>query len=843
MRRPVLHLICNAHLDPVWQWRWEEGASEAVATFAAAARLLREHPTFIFSHNEALLYRWVERYSPALFKEIGRLVRRGRWSVSGGWHLQPDVNMCGLESLVRQITEGRRYFLEKFGVRPVVAYNFDSFGHSGGLPQVLRLAGYKMYIHLRPQRAELELPADLYRWRGVDGSEVLGLRIEVGLYHTERDNILEKLEAGASLALELGRDVPVFWGLGDHGGGATREDLRRIDEFMLRERRVEVRHSTPDRLYLALRRFRRNAPVVAGDLQRVFTGCYTSLARLKRRAEESLGALVQTEALRAASWWLAGERYPAAELEEAWRDHLLNDVHDILAGSCTEPAERDALDLYGRALETARRLRLGAATALNRLSAGVKEASIPITVLNANPAATCAPVEVECMADYRPLWKGEWRLGVCGPDGREIESQEEPPESLLPFSWRKKVCFMAQLPGVGASRFIARARRDRGAPRVLAGPSKFELNYRIDRNMGLVTRLDAGGGPSLLAGPLLEPLVIRDGGDSWGTECWRYRAVAGRFRPQVKSTRIIADGPVRTITESRLAYGKSRIICHTIGYRRWPVLEFRLRIHWNEERRMLKLVLPTSLRRASLLVEVPGGAIARPADGGEHVFGRWAVVEGESADGARRALAVIGSGQHGLDFFRGELRLSVLRSPAYCHERNFPLAAWPARKYMDQGVHDVGLLVTAGEPAAVLDRVSGLADWLNAPPWAIAHLPFALGTGKNAPHVSSPGETGAAGMSRRENKTTGAGLLSLLPAGVRLTCLKRSTDGRALILRLHETRGKATSARLEVHQPRAVVRLSFRPFEIKTLRLKREGSVTEVDLVSERDRRSVHGRS
>ena len=130
---------------------------------------------------------------------------------------------------------------------------------------------------------------------------------------------------------------------------------------------------------------------------------------------------------------------------------------------------------------------------------------------------------------------------------------------------------------------------------------------------------------------------------------------------------------------------------------------------------------------------------------------------------------------------------------------------------MDQGVHDVRLLVTAGDPAAVLDRVSALADWLNAPPWAIAHLPFAA-----AP--PSPG------------------FLRLSPPGIRLTCLKRSSDGRALVLRLHETRGAATDARLDLAKPRVAVSLSFRPFEIKTLRLEKDGRVSEVDLVREKGR-------
>ncbi len=643
--------------------------------------------------------------------------------MSGGWYLQPDANMPGLESLVRQVIEGRRYFAGKFGARPLVAYNFDSFGHGGGLPQLLRLAGYKMYIHMRPEKADLELPANLYRWRGVDGSEVLALRIEVGLYHTERDNLGARLEEAAALALSLGRDVPVFWGLGDHGGGATRGDLALIDEFASKEKRVAVLHSTPDRLYEALAPLAPGAPVVTGDLQRVFTGCYTSLSRVKRRAEESLGTLVQAEALRAASWWLEGQPYPDAELADAWRDHLFNDFHDILTGSCTEPAERDALDLYGRAIESSRRLRLGAARALNGGGAAGSGPSVPITVVNANPALSAAPVEVECLADYRPLWTGEWQMRVFGSDGREVESQEEQPESLLPFNWRKKLCFMAALEGVGATCYVARTQPGKRPVRASSAPPKGELNYRIDRKSGLIIELDAADGPPLLNGRLLEPLVVRDDGDSWGTDRRRYRKVEGRFAPLSKRSLVIEDGPVRTVTESVFIFRGSRIVLQTIGYPRFPAIEFRLRIHWNEEGRMLKLAVPTALRRASLLVEVPGGAINRPGDGDEHVFGRWAVVEGESG-GVRQAVALIASGQHGLDFYRGELRLSVLRSAAYCHERNFPLAGFPARKTMDQGIHDIRLLVTAGEPATVLDRVSGLADWLNSPPWAVAHLPF-----------------------------------------------------------------------------------------------------------------------
>ena len=897
---PTVHLICNAHLDPVWQWRWEEGASEALATFRNAVDILDEHPDLVFCHNEAVLYQWAEELDPALSDAIFRHVRAGRWAVAGGWFIQPDLNLPGTESLVRTIAEGRRYFGERFGAAPRVAYNFDSFGHSGGLPQILRRAGYEMYIHMRPQAHELSLRADLYRWRGVDGTTIPAYRIAVGLYHTERDNIEDRLRAGVALALKLGRDVPVFWGLGNHGGGATRRDLKTIDAFIAGETRVRVLHSTPDRFYEAVKDAAAGAPVFDGDLQRSFTGCYTSLSRVKRRAVASLGRIVQAEAFSAASWWLAGVGFPETELGEAWNMHNFNDFHDILTGSCVEPAERDALDLYGRAEDISRSAALRAAASLNRGSAS--SPALPVTVFNANPSLRRAPVEFECMADYRPFWKGKWRLRLFRADGREVACQEEQPEALLPFNdWRRRVSFIDDLPGVGVSRYFVKAFEEKpekkrghvpevhvpgsGLPEVgvsryflkalerewghvpevhvpgsgLPGnerekegghderghvpevhvPESSALVHRIDRKTGLVTSLKAAGAGEALAGPLLEPLVVEDTADSWGTGRGSYRKIAGRFRPAGRPS-IIEQGPVRTVTRAVLEYRKSRIVMDALSYPSWPVLEFRFRAVWNEERRRLKLRVPTALASAGLLCEVPGGAIRRPADGEEHVHGRWLVIEGKSGRKAA-AIGVASNGQHGLDLLDGELRLSVLRSSAYCHEQGFGLDVQatktgtrtsgtcpPAWKFADIGVHEFRILVTAGNPAAVLAMMPGLADHLAAPPAAYPHLPYDSG---RAPSIEP--------------------LLDVRPASIRLLACKRSWDGEALIVRLQEAVGRKTKARLSVaacaakaekeerghapegHIPPVLVPLSFQPFEIKTLRVEKDGTWGAVRLIEE----------
>ncbi|MBE3129407.1 MAG: hypothetical protein IMZ54_01655 [Acidobacteria bacterium] len=496
-------------------------------------------------------------------------------------------------------------------------------------------------------------------------------------------------------------------------------------------------------------------------------------------------------------------------------------------GSCVEPAERDALDLYGRAEDVSRSAALRAAASWNRGS--VANPALPVTVFNANPSLRRAPVEFECMADYRPFWKGQWRLRLFRADGREVVCQEEQPEALLPFNdWRRRVSFIDDLPGVGVSRYFIKAyeimpgkepkqerghvpevhvpgsgpgsailhdadhkegghvpeEQERGYVSAVLVPGPAALVHRVDRKTGLVTSLKAGGAGEVLAGPLLEPLVVEDTVDSWGTGRTNYRKIAGRFRTACPPC-VVEKGPVRTVTRSILVYRNSRIVMDAVSYPRWPVLEFRFRVVWNEERRRLKLRVPTALAGAAVLGEVPGGAIRRPSDGEEHVHGRWLVIEGKAGRTAA-AVGIASGGQHGLDFRDGELRLSVLRSSAYCHEQGFdlgtrtggtcPSGACPhGWKFADIGVHEFRILVTAGSPATVKAMMPGLADHLAAPPLAYAHLPYDSG---KAPAVES--------------------LITLAPASVRLLACKRSWDGEALIVRLQEAVGRKTVGEMRI---------------------------------------------
>ena len=160
----------------MWQWEWEEGAAEALSTFRIAADFCDKFHNFVFCHNEALFYKWIEEYDKELFTTIQKLVKEKKWHIMGGWQLQPDCNMPSGEMFVRQIMTGRKYFLEKFDSVPTVAVNVDPFGHNRGLVQIMNKCGYKGYLFMRPHEEFIHLPKNEFKCVGYDDSELTAVR-------------------------------------------------------------------------------------------------------------------------------------------------------------------------------------------------------------------------------------------------------------------------------------------------------------------------------------------------------------------------------------------------------------------------------------------------------------------------------------------------------------------------------------------------------------------------------------------------------------------------------------------------------------------------------------------
>ena len=230
MKNETLYMIGNAHIDPVWLWQWQEGFQETLATFRSALDRMDETPDFRFTASSAALYSWVQPIDPEMFAEIQARVAEGRWEVAGGWWIEPDCNIPGGESFVRQALYGQRFFKEAFGVTARVGYAVDSFGHHAVLPQILKKSGLDFYVFMRPGPHEKGLPGRLFWWEAEDGSRVLTFRIP--FTYTSWGHDLEHHVRRCAAEMKPPVDsFMCFYGVGNHGGGPTQENIESIQRL------------------------------------------------------------------------------------------------------------------------------------------------------------------------------------------------------------------------------------------------------------------------------------------------------------------------------------------------------------------------------------------------------------------------------------------------------------------------------------------------------------------------------------------------------------------------------------------------------------------------------------
>ena len=736
-----LHLICNAHLDPVWQWEWEEGAAAAISTFRVAAKFCREFDGFIFCHNEALLYQWIEEYEPALFAEIQALVKLGKWHIMGGWQLQPDCNMPSGEGFVRNIMAGRKYFKEKFGVVPTTAINFDPFGNSRGLVQILAKSGFDSYLFCRPTKSYLKLPSNTFSWRGYDGSEVKASRA-VTYYSSALGKSTEKIDAQIKLMNENGFDLDYcLWGVGNHGGGPSHKDLCDISAKMCEWEKegVEVVHSTPETFFGELSKD--TLPVYEKDLNPWAVGCYTSQVRIKQKYRQLENMLFSCEKMCAALEASTSDFvYPEKEIGQAVYDMLTVQFHDILPGSSIQPAEESAIRTLDHALEILSRVR---ARAFFRLSQGQKAAKtneIPIIVYNPHPY----PVERDVICEFMLAdqnGSGTWTIPQVYDASGDVACQLEKEDSNIPFDWRKRVVFHTTLPPMQISRFDCRLNVVEKKPTV-SMPSD-ETHYlfdngsmqvKISKKTGLVDYC-AVNGVEYLAGKAMSIDVYHDDEDPWGMLINGWRERIGSFKllsskkgtalsalkEEIASVRVVENGDVRCVVEAVFGYGSSSAIVRYLLSKKQNAIDLQIRIVNAEKKKLFKLSLPCAAKQVSAFAEVAYGEEPFKLDGVENVHQKY--VRLEDPKNADRTVNVYNKGTYGSSLENNRLLITLMRSPAYTAHPVKDLPILPTDRhspYIEQGERLFDFKLTFGR-----ETLSNglLAQTYNEEPYALSFFP------------------------------------------------------------------------------------------------------------------------
>lgn len=729
-----LHLICNAHIDPVWQWTWDEGISSALATFKSAVDLAEDFD-YIFCHNESLLYEAVEKYAPALFERIKKLIKAGKWVVAGGWYLQPDCVMPSGESIVRQIKVGQAYFMEKFGVKPEIATNYDSFGHSIGLVQIMAKCGYKGYITCRPNSRQFAYPSRFFNWVAPDGSKVVvapfpTYNSPLGLVKYKIDRVAKGEEFGMLGSEKTGGENKadwetyfVLWGVGNHGGGPSRKDLQDISEMQIPD--LQLIHSTPERL------FADNIDIqgeVSTSLITCMPGCYSSMARIKRAHRETENLFYATEKLLAVAN-MAGYKTDLRDLETAQKKLLLAQFHDILPGTVIEEGEKDGLELLSMSKKILKDYRTGAFLYLVMADKVAQEGEYPVFVFNYMPYEVQTPVEVEfSLADQN--WETDFVFKPCVYfNGEEIPSQQIKEDSHLNLDWRKRVVFDAKLKPLAITRFSIRVKRA-------------EKKVKNTEEVDLSSLLSSEKYP--LKNPV-ELLTYDDTADPWGMSDAELKEmgtnpVAHRLMTAEETqdfcvvnqplapVRIIENGDIFTAVEGLYTCGKTNTSIVYKLYKNKPYLDLKITTEFADKNKLLRLKIP-----APKGVAIGDGPyIVEEKPDCESVFQKWYGVKTQE-----NVFAVINDGVYAGKSEDGALYLTLLRGCGYCMHPIGDRELYVQDRYLkriDCGRYEYNLRIFCGS----ISEVCAQAELFNQPPYAINVFP--TGGGVSVKEISTDSE-------------------------------------------------------------------------------------------------------
>lgn len=790
-----VYLLCNAHIDPIWLWKWQEGAAEAISTFRTAADFCEEFDGFVFNHNEALLYEWIEEYEPELFERIQKLVADGKWHIMGGWYLQPDCTMLSGESFIRQIEYGRKYFKEKFDKTPTTAINFDPFGHTRGLVQILKKNGFDSYLFMRPGTDRGD-----FVWRGFDGSEILG-HCHFGGYNTLKGDSVEKIEYVLKECADK-ENILVLWGIGNHGGGPSRADLSEITDFMKEHTELNIKHSTPEEYFKTVNKDK--LKVIEDSLGPCMMGCYTSMVRIKqanRRVENKIEMMKRMTAQSDVS-------VDNEEIESAEKALMLSQFHDVLPGSMIKKAETDSLNEFGYAEKICDKY---IAKAFFKLCDGqekCKSGEIPVIVYNPLPYMIEKEIEIEFQLENQNWNEGETTIAkVKDEDGKYLPSQNEKEDCTFSLDWRKKIIFRATLKPMQINRFNCELEVKNNYDRI-AKPTEADENFcvkndrmtvKINKKTGLISEYTVDGKSRLKPNSGVIN-VYADNEDPWGMTVNGFDNKIGEFKlmgrndankfngypdEELANVRVIENGDVRMKVQALFEYDKSvAVVIYTIP-KQDAYIDVNIHMFSNDVNRAYKLTFKTDFEKGRFMGQTAFGTEELADDGSEVTFHNWC---GKISDD--NEVYILNNGTYGGSGGKGEINMTVLRTPVYSAHPIGERQLAPHDRFLDHidmGEREFEYRITTEK------SVDKEAELFNMPPYSVPFFPSGKGEIKDI----------AVEISNED---------------VLLTTMQKQNDG--IIFRLFNAQNTENTANVSVLGTNA--KISLAPFEYKTYVLKND---------------------
>jgi alpha-mannosidase len=808
-------LLCaaHAHIDMNWLWRFDETVAVTLDTFRTMLTLMTEYPGFIFSQSQAAVYRIVEEHDPEMLKEIRKRVKEGRWEVTASTWVEADKNMPSGESLARHALYAKRALARLLDIAPetlLLDFEPDTFGHSRNVPEILSGAGVRWYYHCRGYDGHI-----LYKWQAPSGAQVI----------TYRDPWWYNGEVGPSFAATVPdfcrkNGMPAMlrvYGVGDHGGGPTRRDIERIIDMDSWPVFPRIRFATFREFFQLAENVSDKLPVVNRELNPVFTGCYTTQARIKSANRTVENRLVEAETFSSIASVVTSSQYRTAHLARAWEAALFNQFHDIIPGAGVVDTREYALGRFQQIMAVAgteESLALRRIASLVDTSAlgdpkedarattsegggaayGVFDFTVSLVergrgrtrivhVFNSLPWARTGHVEAVIWD-----WPGDpARLQVRDAAGAEIAHQILPNEERLIVGksyWGHqylRLLLPVSTPGCGYATLSLtetpphelltnlpdepRVERleehvlENDLIRAVFDPRTAELASLVDKASGeeMIDRARGGG---------MFRLVNED--DAKGMTAWivgRWKSVRS-VHDDVRLSSVAGGTGLRQWLSFEAGFAASRLKVTVSLDKGSASLSWSVECEWLEIGRkgsgipQLNFFLPLTGEMKAYRYDVPFGVVDRHAALQDFPANSWAL--GVPKKPGRAAVMLIADQKHGFRCVENSLSLTLLRS------------SFDPDPHPDLGVHRFGFAV------ALVDCAS--AARLAAAASERAH-----------PLVALSGTAHAGSLPLTQ------GFFSLEGGSVAVSTIKMPEDeeGARLLVRLYETDGKKTTAGLK----------------------------------------------
>ncbi|MDB9496687.1 alpha-mannosidase [Spirulina major CS-329] len=657
LKTRTFHILGHAHLDMAWLWELAETYDVAERTFQSVLNLQQDFPELTFCHTSPALYQWMETHRPQLFAAIQVAVKAGGWEPVGGMWIEPDVLLPSGESIARQLLYGQRYTAAKFGKITPVAWLTDSFGFCWQLPQLLKQGGIDYFVTQKLHwNDRTKFPHGFFWWEAPDGTRLLTLMSPPNVTGVMDTDPITMTNYSVQWEQQTGlRDV--FWlpGVGDHGGGPSRDMLTVSRRWQQSPCFPNVTFTTAAQ-YLGQLSQQEALPVWADELYlELHRGCYTVHADQKWFNRRCEAALFEAELWSAIASRLDSFTYPHADLEQGWKQVLFNQFHDILPGTSIRPVFEQANPQWEAALATAQ---------------GIQQQALA-AIASHIPLPPCPIANAQPLLIFNPL---NWQRDAVIELPR-VGQLYDATGQILPTQVSAAGGAIALIPALPSVGYTLVWLGSDPLPPNAPCPAEPRLENEhlaviIDPHTGNIQQLwDKQAQREVLRGPGNLLQTFQDQGQYW--DAWNIDPAYEQHPlpgPQLERWEWLEWGEVRSRLRVTFRFNESTITQDYILNSHSPRLDIRSRVDWRETHVLLKTAFPLTLIADTVETEMPCGTISRPtrpqtpAEQAKWEIPalRWA----DLSDGSY-GVAVLNDCKYGYDVKPDQLRLSLLRSPVW----------------------------------------------------------------------------------------------------------------------------------------------------------------------------------